>query len=360
MNKRFERHLLIPDWNQAQLSNATVIIVGMGALGNEVARILAMAGVGKLIICDPDIIETSNLSRMTFFRPQHVGQLKVDMASQALQDLYPEIKIEKRPQFLIHGIGLAELRDASLVIGCLDSQAARLQLAGRCQLVQARYIDGGTHPWGGEVRMYLDPNGSCFGCSLSPEKRAIVDEPWSCIDQNDNIPEAAAIPSSALTGTWMGMMAVRLLMNLDCPDGTIKIDSVRGTSTIVQQNKDPNCALHHPIPLENVQKLNISAKDTFRALTKSLPEQAVPLSWSPIQTSLYCSKCKHSQKKWGLPSNEKCPKCNELMFPRTTLEIKDVPDNITLETLGIAPCEIIAIRFTKGLTWVELCDVYDV
>jgi molybdopterin/thiamine biosynthesis adenylyltransferase len=147
MNKRFDRHALIPDWQQNLLHHATVIIVGMGALGNEVSRILAMSGVGKLILCDPDHIETSNLSRTVLFRTSDIGRLKVDAASDSLSVLYPQIIIEKRARPLIHGIGLAELKDSNLILSCLDTRSARLQLAGRCQLVRAPYIDGGTHPW---------------------------------------------------------------------------------------------------------------------------------------------------------------------------------------------------------------------
>ena len=137
MNKRFERHNLIHGWEQSQLSAATAVIIGMGALGNEVARILAMSGIGTLLICDPDIVAISNLSRCVLFRESDIGQFKVNAAAIALATLAPDTTIITRPQRLVHGVGLAELRDASIVLSCLDSRSARLQLAGRCSLVNA-------------------------------------------------------------------------------------------------------------------------------------------------------------------------------------------------------------------------------
>jgi molybdopterin/thiamine biosynthesis adenylyltransferase len=74
MSSRYARHELIPGWSQQQLADARVIIFGMGALGNEVARILAMSGVGSLLLCDPDRVEESNLSRTVLFRQSHIGQ----------------------------------------------------------------------------------------------------------------------------------------------------------------------------------------------------------------------------------------------------------------------------------------------
>ncbi|MCP4663128.1 MAG: ThiF family adenylyltransferase [bacterium] len=130
-NDRYARHALIPGWQQQSLREARVVVVGMGAVGNEVTRVLAMAGVGAFVVCDPDRIETSNLSRTVLFRDNDIGRLKVEAAADALRRLVPGIEVDARPLPLVHGVGLAELRDASLVLACLDSRSARLQLAGR-------------------------------------------------------------------------------------------------------------------------------------------------------------------------------------------------------------------------------------
>ncbi len=354
MNKRFERHKLIPDWNQERLSKATVVIIGMGALGNEVARVLAMSGVGELIICDPDIIEESNLSRTVLFRQKDIGCLKVDAAGHMLGELFPGIEIIKRPSFLIQGVGLGELRDASLVVGCLDSRSARLQLAGRCQLVMANYLDGGTHPWGGEVRPYFDPEGPCYGCSLSSEERSIVDEPWSCLDSVNENPTGSAIPSSAVVGTWMGMIAVRFLMGVACPQGTIKIDGLRGTSVIIEQKRDPECSMHAPIG--DVSIIKVRSGDTFLSLKNALPDGSVPLLWAPVQKSIHCPKCRYHETRWGVPANTLCNRCGNSLRPRTTLELDGVPENMKLEALGIAPREILAVRSKNELEWIELWE----
>lgn len=354
MNSRFKRHELISDWKQERLLNSTVVIIGMGALGNEVSRLLAMSGIGKLIICDPDIIEESNLSRATLFRQKDIGTLKVDAAYAALKELYPDIMIIKRPSLLIHGVGLGELKKASLVIGCLDSRSARLQISGRCQLVQAKYLDGGTHPWGGEIRPYFDENGPCYGCSLRPTDRSIVDEPWSCIDHDNENWEGSAIPSTAIVGSWMGMIAVRFLMGLSCPAGTIRIDASRGTSKIINQKRDPECPMH--IPIGDTIKIDVTYKDKLHDLKKALPSGNVPLAWSEVQTSLFCIKCPHHENKWGRPKSEICPECGNTLLPRTTLELDDIPESLTLEELGIAPVEILAVRTKDKLEWIELCE----
>jgi glutamyl-tRNA reductase len=69
---RYARQRLIPSWQQESLKQATVLVGGAGALGNEVIKNLALLGIGRLIILDRDTIEVSNLSRTVLFRPLSV------------------------------------------------------------------------------------------------------------------------------------------------------------------------------------------------------------------------------------------------------------------------------------------------
>lgn len=73
---------------------ATVFIAGMGALGCEVAKNLALMGIGKLIIADYDEIEVSNVSRQMLFCIEDSGKPKVEVAKQRLKELNPHVEVE--------------------------------------------------------------------------------------------------------------------------------------------------------------------------------------------------------------------------------------------------------------------------
>jgi len=353
MSSRYARHELIPGWNQQKLADARVIIIGIGALGNEVARILSMSGVGSLLLCDPDWVEESNLSRTVLFRQSDIGRFKVEAAAAALMEFNPGLAVETRSQPLIHGVGLGEIRDANLVMSCLDSRSSRLQLTGRCQLVKTPYVDGGTHPWGGEVRPYLDPpGGPCYGCSLSPEDRSIADVPWSCLDTRPEVSLGAAVPSSALVGTWMGTIAVQFLMGMTFPAGLLRIDSLRGNTVVIPQVRDSECPLHTPIDF--VTRIGVGSQDTIQKLRSFLPQSAVPLVWEPVQKLVECSHCEFHETRWGLPAVDLCPQCQKPLRPRTTIELDEVPDDVKLAELGIPPREILVVRTVNGWQWFEL------
>ena len=61
-------------WDMDVLRRSVVLVVGAGALGNEIIKNLALAGLGNLLIIDPDTIETHNLTRSVLFRASNVGE----------------------------------------------------------------------------------------------------------------------------------------------------------------------------------------------------------------------------------------------------------------------------------------------
>lgn len=73
---RYGRLRLIPWWDQDRLKNATIMVVGAGAIGNELVKNLTLLGIGKILIFDMDSIESTNLTRSILFRAKDVGRNK--------------------------------------------------------------------------------------------------------------------------------------------------------------------------------------------------------------------------------------------------------------------------------------------
>ena len=81
-------------WQQETVRNATVMVVGAGALGNEVLKNLALMGIGNILICDFDTIEDSNLSRSVLFRTTDRGRRKVDAAAERVKELNADVNVK--------------------------------------------------------------------------------------------------------------------------------------------------------------------------------------------------------------------------------------------------------------------------
>jgi molybdopterin/thiamine biosynthesis adenylyltransferase len=356
---RFARQRLIDGWDQETLSAATVVIMGVGALGNEAAKNLALAGAGRLILCDPDVIEETNLSRTALFTPADVGQPKVSAAAGAIARMGTTTVADARQATLTAGVGLGELSDAALVLGCLDSVQARVELLGRCALAGATLVDGGTGPWGGEVRIRRSPEQACFACSLSPVQRGESDLPRSCAQVQPPGAEPASIATTALTAAWMTTIALRLLLGLPVPYPVLRIDAELGTTAPVELVRDPACPHHRPLP-PPAETLPVSNQQPVSALLAVVPEGGDPLAWSGFPIVAACLRCGHKTDYAGSefadhPVPLRCGRCGAIQRFRSSNRLAEAARSDRLADIGVAPQEIIPVRLGGGeYQWLRL------
>ena len=91
--ERYLRHSLIDWFPLERVQNCRIAIVGCGAIGNEVAKNLALLGIGKIDLYDFDSIEIHNLTKSVLFREEDVGSMKVEIAAVRLKELNPDISV---------------------------------------------------------------------------------------------------------------------------------------------------------------------------------------------------------------------------------------------------------------------------
>lgn len=218
---RYGSQLLLPrvsEAGQLALQAKTVAIVGLGGLGHHLARSLAAAGVGRLILIDPDIVELGNLPRQLLYNEQDIGRLKVDVAKEKLARDYPSCLIEIEPK--LFGPKSAELiREASLVLDASDNFLCRHNLNQACvklgkELIAAAIsADSGllchTAPW-------LNPEAGCYECLFPRDSTGS----GRCRDMGvlgPAVQTLAAMQALAAINTLLGeRCTLGRLISLDC------------------------------------------------------------------------------------------------------------------------------------------------
>lgn len=116
---RFARLEAIEWWDQALLARSHVLVIGAGALGNEVVKNLALLGLGHVVIADMDRVELSNLSRSVLFRESDEGRFKAECAARAAREIFPGIDAHAFVGNVLADLGLGYFRWADVVIGAL-------------------------------------------------------------------------------------------------------------------------------------------------------------------------------------------------------------------------------------------------
>ena len=146
-------------FKQDRLRAANVMVVGCGALGNEVLKNLALFGVGHLVVVDFDVVEPSNLTRSILFNraDAQAGRPKALVAAERIQEINPEIRVLPLLGDITHDVGLGLLRRMDVVVGCVDNRWARYCLNRLCMRANVPWVDGGIDGHARQELLRLQP-----------------------------------------------------------------------------------------------------------------------------------------------------------------------------------------------------------
>ena len=86
--------LLVGEEGIRRLSEASVILAGVGAVGGSALEGLVRAGIGRIRVVDADTFSGSNLNRQILATVDTVGRPKADVACERARSINPDIEIE--------------------------------------------------------------------------------------------------------------------------------------------------------------------------------------------------------------------------------------------------------------------------
>ncbi len=362
---RYSRLRLIGWWDQEKLAAARIIVVGAGALGNEVLKNLALLGVGRVYVVDFDEIEESNLTRSVLFRHRDCGRPKAEAAADALRDMNPDTRVTPMAANIITDVGLGLFRDADVVIGCLDNREARLWVNRQCWKVNTPWIDGGIQEINGVFKVFVPPDSACYECAMTENDYRLINLRYSCPLLRQDDLQAGKVPTAPTISSMIGALqtqeALKLLHGLPVESGKAWIfNGVANQfySTAFQRRDD--CLSHetYPDPIE----LPLSAKsNTARDLLAAVGEQtgdgskASLLLDRDLVVSLGCTNCGISQSVMRpLPlvgmSQAVCPECKQPQLPELCHEVSldDGMADRTLADLGVPPYDMVRVSTAGG------------
>ncbi|GAB4416785.1 MAG: hypothetical protein OHK0039_26450 [Bacteroidia bacterium] len=211
LEKEWDKTFQLMSWWKTDIvKQSSVMVVGAGALGNEVLKNLALMNVGHILIVDFDTIEYSNLSRSVLFRESDCETVsyKAEVAAQRIREINPHVKTQTIRGDIMLDVGLGVFRRIDVVIGCLDNRLARLFINRHCHKVNKTWVDGGIENLAGMLSVYT-PEVCCYECNLSERDWQHINARLGCPDVARRNTSQGRIPTTPISASIIAAMQVQ-------------------------------------------------------------------------------------------------------------------------------------------------------
>jgi molybdopterin/thiamine biosynthesis adenylyltransferase len=226
---------------QLALSQAHVVLIGVGGIGSPALQYLAGAGIGKLTLIDDDRVDPTNLQRQTIFREGDAGMLKVELAEQWLEAFDHAIEVEAAAIRVTSENAPALIRGADLVLDGCDNFATRLAVSDACVALAIPLVSAAVGRFQGQVAAFAGhlPGEPCYRC--------FVGDAFDAEDCDSCAEDGMLGAMAGWAGTFAALQAIRVLLEGKSALGDPQwrqlhlLDGLEPSLRTIRIAKDPAC-----------------------------------------------------------------------------------------------------------------------
>ena len=351
------------------------VLVGAGALGNQVFQTLGLLGTGRITVVDSDVVDPSNLTRSVLFRfGSLIGRNKAEALAEAGRLLFPASQIMPLPRE-IADVGFRDIAQADVIFSCVDSDLSRLEIAYVSTKLDVPVIDAalGTQNYShGRVTFFAGKTAACFGCRLTSQRRRELLTLWdaevhSCASEA-LLAHDRVFPSTPTMAAVVGAMQVELGLHwlIALREGASREShSVEITIDEPFRLDKIHVPLSDACPFHETSGALIESPDPPAQTTvthlleaaqhSDVSRAALVLDW-PLCTAAKCLDCGHTWQPMVrialIRKKGACPDCNsqrvaDQQSVRTLLYGSPWAD-FTLAQLGLPEHHLHSIEFFPG------------
>ena len=165
--ERYSRHLILKEIGykgQKKLSEAKVLIIGVGGLGAPAAMYLAAAGVGTIGIADQDTVDLSNLQRQVIHTTEDIGRPKVESAAETMKALNPNVNVKTYNELICSDNILGIIKDYDFILDGTDNFAAKFLINDACVMADKPFTHAGILRFTGQIMTVIPHKSPCYRC----------------------------------------------------------------------------------------------------------------------------------------------------------------------------------------------------
>ncbi|NCC37386.1 MAG: hypothetical protein EOM24_36045, partial [Chloroflexia bacterium] len=231
-----------------------------------------------------------------------------------------------------------------------------------CLLASVPFIDGAMWALGGEVRTFLDAEGPCFDCTLTPDERRDLWLRYSCSSgfraDDADAPAPTTITTTAVVGGLLAQEVARVLLGQPVENGRALVyNGLTGRLHRAALPRDPACPNHHPLDWTTVEPLPGTVEElTAMALLEYVAPQHAGAAMLELGRDLLlaftCPSCGRHEtigQPQGLleAAAALCRHCGAERQPQVTATVaaSDPWAAWSLARLGLQPGDLISVRW---------------
>ncbi len=362
---RWERQERISWWNQKLVRDSKILVVGAGALGNEVCKNLALVGVAHITVIDYDVVEDVNLSRSILLRSEDLGKKKAEVIAKRMEDLCENVAVEALSCNVVYDYGAANYRAFDAVLIAVDNLEARKWVNRYSYMWNVPVIDGGLDGLICSVQVVVPPDTSCLECTFGTSEEESISEKYSCDGLALDTPEekfAMVVNTAAIAAGIMVQETLKILHSKKSflAGRRLTINGNNGESDIVVVPRREKCRAHKDLESEGAGAIDVPCSNDFTVgqLRQMLREAVNETDFeihhdSSIMYGALCSRCGTSKEVLRLAGKTRkremtCESCGEELQCDTSEVL--ILDDRTLADHGVPANHVLELRMNGGET----------
>lgn len=251
---RFARSRKVEWLDVDNVQRSRCLVVGAGALGNEVVKDLVLSGFNDITLVDMDDVARTNLNRCLFFRDSDVDEkaMKVDVVSARAAELSPDVNISTHAG-RIEEWDWKRFKEFDLIFGCLDNLSARLHVNSHSCFAGRPYIDGGTDGFTGKVQVVIPGETPCIQCIMNKSHYKVLEKRFSCTGADVVFHEkklAAEITTTSIIAAMQVREGLKIVSGQkgSCIRHVQYYNGLSGSCETYEISVDPDCPNHSTLP----------------------------------------------------------------------------------------------------------------
>lgn len=152
---------------QERLKSSSILCVGTGGLGSPALLYLAAAGVGRIGLIDPDVVDLSNLHRQVLHDTALVDRPKLESAQARLRAINPHVEVVLHPGKFLAENSLELLKDYDVLLDGSDNFPTRFATNDASFFLKRPLVHGAIFQFEGQMTVFAPHlGGPCYRCLL--------------------------------------------------------------------------------------------------------------------------------------------------------------------------------------------------